>query len=112
MPEAAIIGEPTDFSILRMQSGHLTLKIIAKAKGAHSSDPALGISAIKAMHSVLSKLFLLEEELKQELSLAEFFQRPYMTLNVGTINGGSAVNIIPDEAFILVGLRPLPNQCY
>jgi len=109
MPDAALIGEPTDFSILRMHSGHLTLKIIATGKGAHSSDPDLGISAIKAMHQVLSGLFSLEEALKNEQSLAEFFQRPYVTLNVGTIKGGSAVNIIPDEAFILVGLRPLPN---
>lgn len=110
MPEAALIGEPTDFTILRMHSGHLTLKIIAKGKGAHSSDPSLGLSAIKAMHQVLTKLFTLEHELKSEISLAEFFPRPYMTLNVGVINGGSAVNIIPDEATILVGLRPLPND--
>lgn len=109
MPEAALIGEPTDFTILRMHSGHLTLKIVAKGKGAHSSDPDLGTSAIKAMHQVLSKLFSLEHELKNEISLADFFPRPYVTLNVGVINGGSAVNIIPDEAFILVGLRPLPN---
>ena len=109
MPEAALIGEPTDFSILRMHSGHLTLKITAKGKGAHSSDPALGISAIKAMHEVLSGLFSLEHDLKSETSLTEFFSRPYMTLNIGIINGGSAVNIIPDEAFLILGLRPLPN---
>jgi acetylornithine deacetylase len=110
MPEAALIGEPTDFAIIRMHAGHLTLKISAKGKGAHSSDPALGVSAIKALHKVMSGLFKLEEDLKNEVSLAEFFARPYVTLNVGIINGGSAVNIIPDEASILIGIRPLPDS--
>lgn len=111
LPEVALIGEPTDFAILRMHSGHVTLKIIAKGRGAHSSNPALGISAIKAINQVLQGLFSLEQALQNELSLEEFFPRPYVTLNVGQIGGGSAVNIIPDEAWIILGFRPLPTTC-
>jgi len=109
MPKAAIIGEPTDFSIRRMHSGHVTLKIKALGKGAHSSNPSLGISAIRAMNHVLTGLFMLEEELKQEESFTEYFSRPYVALNVGSISGGSAVNIIPDEAQSIIGFRPLPE---
>ncbi len=110
LPEAALIGEPTDFQILRMHSGHVTLKINAKGKGAHSSDPALGISAIKALNQVLDGIFRLEQELTEETSLHQFFKRPFVTLNVGEIKGGSAVNIIPDEAFASIGFRPLPDS--
>lgn len=109
LPKAALIGEPTDFKILRMHSGHVTMRISAKGKGAHSSDPDLGISAIKAINAALNGIFELEEELKAETSHEEFFKRPFVSLNVGQIHGGSAVNIVPDEAYVLVGFRPLPN---
>lgn len=109
LPEAALIGEPTDFQVLRMHSGHVSLHIHAKGKGAHSSDPSLGISAIKALNQVLNGIFALEKELAEETSLAEFFERPFVTLNVGEIKGGSAVNIIPDEASAFIGFRPLPD---
>lgn len=109
LPEAALIGEPTDFNILRMHAGHVTVRVHAKGKGAHSSDPTLGISAIKAINSALNGLFALEEELKQEISLAQYFKRPYVMLNVGEIHGGTAVNIVPDEASLVIGFRPLPD---
>lgn len=100
LPEAALIGEPTDFNIFSMHSGHASLRITVKGKGAHSSNPRLGISAIKGLNQILSALFKFEEELKQE----------GISLNVGHINGGSAVNIIPDEATAVIGFRPLPDS--
>lgn len=109
LPEAALIGEPTDFQVLRMHSGHVTLRLHTKGKGAHSSNPSLGISAIKALNEILTGIFALENELAQETSLIEFFERPFVSLNVGEIKGGSAVNIIPDEASATIGFRPLPD---
>jgi acetylornithine deacetylase len=109
MPEAALIGEPTDFSIFRMHSGHVSLKIHAHGKAAHSSNPDLGRSAIKALHKVLESLFELEEKLKKNISMKEYFSLPYVTLNVGCIKAGTAVNIIPERGEILIGFRPLPD---
>jgi acetylornithine deacetylase len=109
LPKAALIGEPTDFTALRMHSGHVTVRVSVKGKGAHSSNPDLGISAIKALNQSLNSLFVLEEELKQETSFKEFFKRPFVTMNIGEIHGGTAVNIVPEEAYATIGFRPLPN---
>jgi acetylornithine deacetylase len=109
VPSAALIGEPTDFSILRMHAGHVTVKIAAKGKGVHSSDPDLGVSAIKAIHRALLGIFSLEDQLRHEVSLEKYFRRPYVILNVGEVHGGTAVNIVPDEASITLGFRPLPD---
>lgn len=109
LPSCALIGEPTDFQILRMHSGHVTAKVTFKGKGAHSSDPKLGISAIKGLNEAMRGIFELEEQLKNELVLPQFFSRPFTTLNIGKVSGGSAVNIIPDEAFMVLGFRPLPG---
>lgn len=109
LPKAAIIGEPTDFQIFRMHAGHVSVRLDVRGKGAHSSAPSLGISALKAMNQILTGIYKLEEELSHEKSLTNFFHRPYVCLNVGQLNGGSAVNIIPDFATAKIGFRPLPD---
>lgn len=109
LPESVLIGEPTSFNIYSKHAGHVTLSISARGKGAHSSDPALGISAIKALVSVLQGIFALEAELRAEIIDDPHFKRPFVTLNVGQIEGGTAVNIIPDQAKALIGFRPLPQ---
>ena len=110
VPKEAIIGEPTDFQILRMHSGHVTLKITTQGQAAHSSKPDLGASAIKAMGLVLNLLSALENDLKKERRLEEELERPYVTLNTGMIHGGQAINIVPDHCELFVGYRPLPGD--
>lgn len=109
VPTKALIGEPTDFKIFRMHAGHTTIKITAKGRGAHSSNPDLGISAIKALNGVINEINALERALQQEIHLPEHFERPYVTMNIGQIGGGSAINIVPDEAWMTLGFRPLPD---
>jgi acetylornithine deacetylase len=109
-PKEALIGEPTDLRILRMHPGHVTFQVTVKGKAAHSSKPDLGLSAIKAASRVIGLLETLEQELMGERRLEEHLERPYVTLNIGIIQGGQAVNIVPDHCEILVGYRPLPGD--
>lgn len=108
VPKNVIIGEPTDFSIIRMHKGHITIKIEALGKAFHSSMPDQGVSAIKILHKALAALFKLEEELIKEIVMPDYFARPFVVMNVGLINGGNAINIIPQNAYALVGIRVLP----
>lgn len=110
VPTRALIGEPTEFKILRMHAGHTTVKITVKGIGAHSSNPDLGISAIKALNAVINEINALELALKQEVHLPKHFERPYVTMNIGQVGGGSAINIVPDEAWLMLGFRPLPDM--
>jgi len=109
LPEAAIVGEPTSFNVYCKHAGHVTLNLSVRGKGAHSSDPSLGISAIKALVQVLQGIYELEDQLKQETIDDPHFLRPFVTINVGQVEGGSAVNIVPDRAKAVVGFRPLPG---
>jgi len=110
LPSQAIIGEPTDFRILRMHPGHVTLKITALGEAAHSSKPDLGASAIKAMHRILGMVEKLEADLQQDRRLEEFLDRPWTTLNAGIISGGKAINLVADTCELSLGYRPLPGD--
>jgi acetylornithine deacetylase len=110
LPTECLIGEPTDFQVLRMHPGHVTVRIRTDGEAGHSSKPDLGSSAIKAMHRVLGMCERIEHALEQERRLEKELDRPWVAFNVGTISGGEAVNLIPDSCEIVLGYRPLPGD--
>src|SRR5687768_5471597 len=111
LPRHCIIGEPTSFRPVRAHKGHLKLRITVTGKSAHSGYPHLGENAIEKAQPVLEALSNLRGELESERSQhADLFpDAPYVPLNIATIHGGTAVNIVPDSCVIEVGIRLLPG---
>jgi acetylornithine deacetylase len=105
-----LIGEPTDFQMLRMHNGHAAFRIIATGIDGHSSKPDLGANAIQLATHALVALEELGEELRNERKFEDELERPYVVINPGIIQGGSAVNVIPAKCEVTVGYRPLPGQ--
>lgn len=109
LPKQAWIGEPTDARICRMHPGHCTIEIRSVGRAAHSSRPSLGLNAIALMQRVLAELEGLAEHWRQSKQFESHLEAPYTVMNVGLIQGGNAINIVPDTCTIQVGFRPLPG---
>jgi acetylornithine deacetylase len=95
-----INGEPTENKIALGTKGALRYEIIARGKAAHSAYPELGNSAIEALLDVLQNI--------RAIKLPNDKLFGPCTLNIGTISGGRAPNVIADHAqaeimFRLVG---------
>ena len=95
-----INGEPTENKIALGAKGALRYEITARGRAAHSAYPELGHSAIETLLDVLQGIRAIE------LPEDELLGRS--TLNIGTIKGGRAPNVIADHAqaeimFRLVG---------
>ncbi|HYG61662.1 MAG TPA: M20/M25/M40 family metallo-hydrolase, partial [Thermoanaerobaculia bacterium] len=71
----------------------------------------LGVNAIEPAGRAIAALARLRGELEgEEVPHAELFPEvPFVPLNVGTVHGGSAVNVVPDRCVVEVGVRPLPG---
>ncbi len=112
LPRAAVIGEPTSLGVVRMHKGHLRVRVTTAGIAAHSAYPHLGRSAIEPAGPILVALAALEEELAAERpAYGEYFgEIPFPTLNVGTIAGGTAINVVPERCVIELGLRLLPGM--
>lgn len=110
VPSLALIGEPTSFGILRMHPGHVAARITCRGLAAHSSKPDLGRNAIRLAARVLDRLEALAERWRHDVRFSDLLERPFVVMNVATIRGGSAVNIVPDTCVIEVGFRPLPGM--
>jgi acetylornithine deacetylase len=95
-----INGEPTENKIALGTKGALRYEITARGKLAHSAYPELGHSAIETLLDVLQAV--------RDIKLPEDELLGRSTLNIGTIQGGRAPNVIADHAqaeimFRLVG---------
>ncbi len=85
-----INGEPTENKLALGSKGALRLEIIANGRMAHSAYPQLGESAIEKLLDALQEIRRVRLPVDKILGAS--------TLNIGTIAGGRAPNVIPDHA--------------
>ncbi len=92
-----IDGEPTENRQVVATRGALHLTLAAEGRAAHSSTPELGDSAIERLLDGLAAL--------RALPLPEDPRLGETTLNIGTLAGGRAPNVIADHARAEVMVR-------
>jgi acetylornithine deacetylase len=87
------------------------MRLTFHGRSAHSGYPHLGVNAIEPAGRAIAALARLRGELEtEEVPYAELFPEvPFVPLNVGTVHGGSAINVVPDRCVVEVGVRPLPG---
>ena len=105
----AVIGEPTGLKPVRMHKGMMMEAIRLTGLSGHSSDPALGHSALEAMQRVMTELLLWRDEL-QAANRNPLFDVPVPTLNLGHIHGGDNPNRICGQCELQIDIRPLPGM--
>lgn len=111
-PAAAVIGEPSGLVPVLAHKGKAAARIEIRGKSGHSSRPDLALNAIHGMAEVLAAAVAVSEALTTA-ERDETFAPPYSTLQVGTIRGGDALNIVPDrvvaevEARAIAGVSPV-----
>lgn len=92
-----INGEPTENLLTVGQKGVLRLDLEATGRAAHSAYPAEGVSAIIPLLETLRRLRRLPLPFDPVLGDS--------TLNIGTIQGGVAPNVIPSHARAQILIR-------
>ncbi len=92
-----INGEPTGNKLALGSKGALRYEIAAQGRMAHSAYPHLGESAIEKLLDALERV--------RRIPLAHDPVLGESTLNIGTIHGGRAPNVIPDHASAEVFIR-------
>ncbi len=101
--DECLVGEPTALHLVRAERGATWLRIVTQGVSAHGSTPRLGVSAIEHMARVVTEIHNMRWR-----KLHETLGSP--TVNVGTIAGGSKVNMVPDHCEIEVDRRTLPGE--
>lgn len=107
-PLGCIVGEPSGLVPVLAHKGKAALRLVATGVSGHSSRPDLGNNAIHALAPALSAAVALAESLKSGPQDARFAPS-HSTVQIGTVSGGQALNIIPDRAEACIEARAIPG---
>lgn len=107
-PDGAIVAEPTDLDVVVAHRGVTRFLVRTSGRACHSSDPTQGVNAIYRMAQLVSCLEQYADHVTTSTSAHPLCGSP--TLSVGRIEGGTSVNIVPDECTIEVDRRVIPGE--
>lgn len=105
----AVIGEPTSLRPIRMHKGIVMDRVTLRGRAGHSSNPALGVSALEGMHAVIGAILEWRTRMQTE-HRNPAFEVPFPTLNLGHIHGGDNPNRICGHCELHYDLRLLPGM--
>jgi acetylornithine deacetylase len=106
-PDLVVVGEPTDLRVIHAHKGAVRWRVRTRGRSVHSSRPADGVNAIYMMSRVVR---VVEEEIVPSLARVSHPLLGAPTISVGTIRGGSQVNVVPDECEIEIDRRTVPGE--
>jgi acetylornithine deacetylase len=107
LPDAMVVAEPTSLDIVVAHKGVVRWRCHSSGRAVHSSRPDQGRNAIYAMGSVIGEVE------RYSHALADTRPHPLLgvpTVNLGTIQGGVCVNMVPDACTIELDRRLLPDE--
>lgn len=107
-PRAVFVGEPTNMQVVDAHKGPVRWQVDIAGRAAHSSMAHLGVNAITYGSRLITELERIEADLKIT-SRNDRFTPPYATLQVTTLEGGTANNIIPVYCRFGFEVRSLPS---
>ena len=102
LPTLAIVGEPTEMRLGNQHRGFLGFRTRFTGKAAHSSDPSAGASAVYPASALIGLLQAVGDKAGSGVDRT--------TLNVGRVEGGSAINIVPSSCEVLWEFRPATER--
>jgi acetylornithine deacetylase len=107
-PRMVFVGEPTGMSVVDAHKGPVRWLVSVSGRAVHSSMAHLGVNAITFASRLIGELERIEQDLRTRHTDPRFTP-PYPTLQVTTIEGGTASNIIPISAQFGFEVRALPG---
>lgn len=94
-PAFCIVGEPTSMQVAIAHKGKTAVMCTCTGVEAHSALADKGLNAIYLATEMIQRIRGIQQTVKLSSEHDHCYSVPYTTLHVGTIEGGTALNIIP-----------------
>ncbi len=109
-PLFCIVGEPTSMQVMSGHKGKVNASVLIKGKEAHSALTTKGLNSIYLASEFIQGIQNIQTNLINNTTHDNDFEVPYTTLQVGRIEGGVAVNIVPSSSNLLFEIRSLHSD--
>ncbi len=107
-PAGCIVGEPTGMQLVVAHKGKQSWRCRVRGHEAHSSLTPLGVNAVQIACEIVAFLARRAREFRDAGRRDGAYDVPYTTVHVGTIHGGTALNIVPRDCRFEFEVRHLP----
>lgn len=97
-PRACIVGEPTEMAVAIGHKGKVAYQADCYGQAGHSAFAPDYVNALHVATDLVGSLRDWQTEMMQSGGRDEDYDIPYSTVHVGTLAGGTALNIVPDKA--------------
>ena len=109
-PALCIVGEPSGMRPILAHKGKLNLGVRVRGRTGHSSEPAKGVNAVQTAGEAIGYVVAEARRLAREGPFEDGFDPPHTTIHVGTIQGGTILNIIPERCEFTMEWRTISGD--
>ena len=109
-PAMGIIGEPTTMKVINAHKGKQSWRVHIRGRAAHSAYPVEGVNAVEIAADLICHIRNVYKTVHEHGLIDDGYRVPHSTLHVGPIEGGRALNIVPDACEFRFELRHLPEE--
>jgi acetylornithine deacetylase len=109
-PALCVVGEPSGMKPIIAHKGRISLNVRVRGLPGHSSEPAKGVNAVHAASEAIAWVAAEARRFAKEGPFDAAFDPPHTTIHVGTVQGGSILNIIPESAEFSMEWRTVPGD--
>jgi acetylornithine deacetylase len=107
-PAGCIVGEPTGMQLVVAHKGKRAWRCRVRGFEAHSSLTPSGVNAVQIACEIVAYIAQRARDFRDGGRRDDAYDVPYSTAHVGTIRGGTALNIVPRDCTFAFEIRHLP----
>jgi acetylornithine deacetylase len=109
-PAGCIVGEPTGMQLVVAHKGRTSWRCRVRGHEAHSSLTPSGVNAVQIACEMVAWIAERARQFRDHGHHDAAYDVPHTTVHVGTIRGGTALNIVPRDCAFEFEVRNLPQD--
>ena len=108
VPGGCIVGEPTGMELVVAHKGKRSYCCRVRGFESHSALTPNGVNAVEIAAEIVAHLRGMAQRHREHGRHDQDYDVPFTTIHVGTIKGGTALNIVPKDCEFRFEFRYLP----
>jgi len=109
-PVMCIVGEPTSMQVVIGHKGKASYRVKVTGHACHSGQAPQGVNAVDYAAQLVVYISNMAQNSALNGPFDHDYKVPYTTLHTGTIQGGTALNIVPNHCEFEFEIRYLAQQ--
>lgn len=109
-PAICIIGEPTSMQVVTSHKGKIAATVKVIGKECHSGMAPMGVNAINYAARLIHWLEQAAIQRQESGPFDSSYDIPYSTVHTGVVNGGQALNIVPNLCEFTFEVRNIAKE--